>query len=58
VGPRRNLKNLTRMVAYNFFASIGPGTHRVDVLFAGCGGLTGGVNVISLVRNAVMTLQF
>ena len=46
------------MVAYNFFASIGPGTHRVDVLFAGCCGLTGGVNVISLVRNAVLTLQF
>jgi hypothetical protein len=50
--PEETDKNLTRMVAYNFFASIGPGTHTVDVLFAGCCGLTGGVNVISLVRNA------
>ena len=56
--PEETDKNLTRMVAYSFFASIGPGTHKVDVRFAGCCGLTGGVNVISLVRNAVMTLQY
>jgi len=30
----------------------------VDILFAGCCGLTGGVNVISLVRNDVMTLHY
>jgi hypothetical protein len=56
--PEETDKNLTRMVAYNFFDSVGPGQHRVEVLFSGCCGLTGGVNVISLVRNAVMTLQF
>ena len=56
--PEETEKNLTRMVAYSFFASIGPSTHRVEVLFAGCCGLTGGVNVISLVRNAVITLQY
>jgi hypothetical protein len=56
--PEETDKNLTRMVAYNFFDSIAPGTHRVEVLFSGCCGLTGGVNVISLVRNAVMTLQY
>ena len=56
--PEETDKNLTRMVAYNFFDSIGPGAHRIEVLFAGCCGLTGGVNVISLVRNAVMTVQY
>jgi hypothetical protein len=56
--PEETDKNLTRMVAYNFFASIPPGAHKVDVRFAGCCGLTGGVTVISLVRNAVMTLQY
>ena len=46
------------MVAYSFFAAVGPGTHKIDVLFAGCCGLTNGVNVIALVRNAVLTLQY
>jgi hypothetical protein len=56
--PEETDKNLTRMVAYDFFAALGPGTHQVEVLFAGCCGLTGGVTVISLVRNAVLTLQY
>jgi hypothetical protein len=56
--PEETDKNLTRMVAYSFFASVPAGTHTVDVRFAGCCGLTGGVTVISLVRNAVMTLQY
>jgi hypothetical protein len=56
--PEETDKNLTRMVAYSFFASVGPGEHTVDVLFAGCCGLTGGVNVISLVRNSVLTVSY
>ena len=56
--PEETDKNLTRMVAYSFFAAVGPGTHKIDVLFAGCCGLTNGVNVIALVRNAVLTLQY
>jgi hypothetical protein len=56
--PEETDKNLTRMVSYTFFASVEAGTHTVDVRFAGCCGLTGGVNVISLVRNAVMTVQY
>ncbi len=56
--PEETDKNLARMVAYSFFASVPAGNHTVDVLFAGCCGLTGGVNVISLVRNAVMTVAY
>ena len=56
--PEETDKNLTRMVASNFFAAIGPGTHKIEVRFAGCCGLTNGVNVIALVRNAVLTLQY
>ena len=56
--PEETDKNLTRMVSYTFFASVEQGAHTVDVQFAGCCGLTGGVNVISLVRNAVMTVQY
>ena len=56
--PEETDKNLTRMVAYSFFAAIGPGTHKIELRFAGCCGLTNGVNVIALVRNAVLTLQY
>jgi hypothetical protein len=56
--PEETDKNLTRMVASRFFTAVGPGTHRIDVRFAGCCGLTHGVNVIALVRNAVLTLQY
>jgi hypothetical protein len=56
--PEETDKNLTRMVAYNFFDMLAPGKHTVEVRFSGCCGLTNGVNVISLVRNAVMTLQY
>jgi hypothetical protein len=56
--PEETDKNLTRMVAANFFAAVGPGTHKIEVRFAGCCGLTNGVNVIALVRNAVLTLQY
>jgi hypothetical protein len=56
--PEETDKNLTRMVAYSFFAAVGPGTHKIEVRFAGCCGLTNGVNVIALVRNAVLTLQY
>jgi hypothetical protein len=56
--PEETDKNLTRMVAYNFFAPVAPGAHTVDVLFAGCCGLTGGVTVISLVRNSVLTVEY
>lgn len=56
--PEETDQNLTRMVAYSFFAAVGAGTHKIDVRFAGCCGLTGGVNVIALVRNAVLTLQY
>ena len=56
--PEETDTNQTRMVAANFFAAVGPGTHKIDVRFAGCCGLTNGVNVIALVRNAVLTLQY
>jgi hypothetical protein len=56
--PEETDKNLTRMVASNLFATVGQGAHTVDVLFSGCCGLTGGVTVISLVRNSVLTLQY
>lgn len=56
--PEETDQNLTRMVAYSFFAAIGPGTHKIEARFAGCCGLTNGVNVIALVRNAVLTLQY
>jgi hypothetical protein len=56
--PEETDKNLTRMVAANFFAVVGPGTHKIEVRFAGCCGLTNGVTVIALVRNAVLTLQY
>lgn len=56
--PEETDKNLTRMVAYSFFASIGPGNHTVDVQFAGCCGLTFGTTVISLVRNSVLTIHY
>jgi hypothetical protein len=56
--PEETDRNLTRMVAYSFFATVAAGTHTVDVLFSGCCGLTGGVNVISLVRNSVLTVGY
>jgi hypothetical protein len=56
--PEETDKNLTRMVAYSFFAEVGGGTHSVEVLFAGCCGMTFGTNVISLVRNSVVTLEY
>ena len=56
--PEETDKNLTRMVAYSFFANLPAGNHTVEVRFAGCCGLTGGVTVIALVRNAVMTLHY
>jgi hypothetical protein len=56
--PEETDKNLTRMVAYTFFDAVGPGNHTVDVRFAGCCGLTGGVNVISLVRNSVLKVHY
>jgi hypothetical protein len=46
------------MVAASFFAAVGPGTHKIDVRFAGCCGLTNNVNVIAVIRNAVLTLQY
>jgi hypothetical protein len=56
--PEETDTNQTRMVAANFFAAVGPGTHKVDVRFAGCCGLTNNVNVIAVIRNAVLTLQY
>jgi hypothetical protein len=56
--PEETDQNLTRMVAYSFFAAIGPGTHTIDVRFAGCCGLTFNRTVIAVVRNAVLTLQY
>jgi len=56
--PEESEKNVTRMVAYSFFATVAPGKHTVDVRFAGCCGLTGGVTVISVVRNSVLTLEY
>jgi hypothetical protein len=56
--PEETDHNLTRMVAYDFFDIVPPGTHRVEVRFAGCCGLTNNVTTIAVVRNAVMTLQY
>jgi hypothetical protein len=56
--PEETDRNLTRMVTYDFFAVVGSGQHTVEVLFAGCCGLTGGVTVIAVVRNSVLTLQY
>ena len=58
VDPAETDKNLTRMFAYNFFEIVPPGTHRVEVPFAGCCGLTNGVTTIAVVRNALLTLQY
>jgi hypothetical protein len=46
--------NLSRMVAYNFFARVSNGVHTVRVRFASCCGV--GSN--DLVRAAVLTLQY
>ena len=56
--PEETDKNVARMVAYNFFDIVPPGTHRVEVRFAGCCGLTNNVTTIAVVRNAVLTLQY
>lgn len=34
--PEETGQNLPRMTAYTFFKVVEPGTHRVEVLFAGC----------------------
>jgi hypothetical protein len=34
--PEETNLNLPRMVSYTFFKKVGPGTHTVEVLFAGC----------------------
>jgi hypothetical protein len=34
--PEETDQNLPRMVSYTFFERIGPGSHLVEVLFAGC----------------------
>ena len=58
VGPRGNRQEPDTDGGVQLFRLHRARHAPVDVLFAGCCGLTGGVNVISLVRNAVMTLQY
>jgi hypothetical protein len=57
--PEETDKNLNRMVAFNFFAAVRPGTHSVEVRWAGCCGFTNGnTTTIATVANAVLTLQY
>src|SRR4030095_13994291 len=57
--PEETDKNLNRMVAFNFFASVPRGPHTVEVRWAGCCGFTF-VNTITIatLANAVLILKY
>ncbi len=50
--------DVPRMASYTFFATIEPGEHTVEVLFAGCCSGTTGYSSGSVVAGATLTLQY
>lgn len=50
--------DVPRMASYTFFATIEPGEHIVEVLFAGCCSGTTGNSTGTVVAGATLTLQY